>query len=104
VPYLLQASDEQRANLYGLPLSDQAKGRLRDFLDTVVCTVSDDYRAQADVRPAPGSTRFFMWFLLHDVWGDEQMHNVRLVPDDANAAFGVLLLLYADHTQWEVDL
>jgi hypothetical protein len=99
MPYDLQIDDATQAYLDNLPLSDAAKARVWDCIDYGIRNVSDAFRNDPANRPyGPGSTYFFLRFILLDRDGDQQIHILDFTIDDAHASAGVLLLAFVDHS------
>jgi hypothetical protein len=95
--YQVHISDADRAYLDSLPLSDEAKERVEDFIDYAIANVTDAFRQDPANRTQPGAPYFQTQLLLFDKWGDGHYHAVNFVVDDRPAPFGVLLIVYVDH-------
>jgi hypothetical protein len=91
-------SDADRAYLDNLPLSDRAKERVEDFIDYAIANIDDASRADPANRVAPGHACFTRRLLLWDFWGDRRCHVIDFVVDDANSPFGVLLVVFVEHS------
>jgi hypothetical protein len=57
---------------------------------------ADTYRANPALRLAPNSPRFNYQHVFRDP-GTGRVHSLRLVVNDASAAYGVLVVEYLDH-------
>lgn len=95
--YLVNLEEREQAYLDGLPLSEQAKARLDDFIDYAIANVKDSFRNDPANRPRPDSHFFQIVFFIRDMWGDRLYHKVTFVVSDEHAAAGVLLIVFVDH-------
>jgi hypothetical protein len=67
--YLLHIEDADEAYLNNLPLSDEAKRRVDDFIDYAIRNVDDHFRNDPANRPCgPGSPYFRCHLILRDRW------------------------------------
>lgn len=89
--------DRDQAYLEGLSLSDEAKGRLDDFISYAIANVDDSVRNDPANRPFPNASIFQLAFLILDGWGDGRYHKITFVISDEHAAVGVLLIVFVDH-------
>ncbi len=94
--YHLHISNADRAYLDSLPLSEEAKERVEDFIDYAILSVDDAFRNDPTNRLGPGSPYFQRQLILLDFWGDGQGHAINFVVNDESAAFGVLILVYVE--------
>jgi hypothetical protein len=97
VPFDVDVPDPEQAYLDGLPLSPEAKERVRRFIKESIPNVTDDFRLNPENRPKPDSPYFVMRLVLLDRWGDGQFHTIDFHIRDDGASFGVLLIVYVDH-------
>jgi hypothetical protein len=95
--YFVHIEDSDQAYLDGLPLSDEAKGRLDDFIDYAIANVDDSFRNDPDNRPYPNSPIFRREFLILDISGDRRYHKITFYVSDEHAAVGILLIEFVDH-------
>jgi hypothetical protein len=94
--YFGHISDADRAYLDNLPLSDEAKDAVEDFIGYAIADVDDSFRNDPTNRPEPGKPYFETRLLLLDKGGD-LVHTIHFVINDANAPSGVLLVVYVEH-------
>jgi hypothetical protein len=99
VPFQLQISDAEQAYLDALPLSPEARKRLDQFIDQGIASVSDKFRLDPANRPNPSGPFFVAQLILLDLWGDGRLHLLDFHVRDDTAPFGVLSIVYIDHTQ-----
>lgn len=95
--YHVHIEDRDQAYLDGLSLSDEAKGRLDDFIDYAIANVDDSFRNDPANRPFPNAPIFQLNFLFLDIWGDRRLHKITFHVSDEHAAVGVLLIVFVDH-------
>lgn len=95
--YYIHIEDRDQAYLDGLSLSDEAKGRLDDFIDYAIANVADAVRSDPANRPFSNSPIFQLDFLILDSWGDGRLHKIAFHVSDEHAAAGVLLIVFVDH-------
>ena len=95
--YFVHLSSADRAYLDSLPLSDDAKESVEDFIDYAIAGVDDAFRNDPANRPYPGKPYFVIQLLLLDKTGDGRIHAVRFLVNDAGASSGVLVVVYVDH-------
>lgn len=95
--YHIHIEDRDQAYLDGLSLSDEAKGRLDDFIDYAIANVADSFRNDPANRPFLNSAVFQLDFFILDFWGDRGFHKVTFLVSDERAAVGVLLIVFVDH-------
>jgi hypothetical protein len=95
--YLVHSSDADRAYLANLPLSDEAKEAVEDFIGYAIADVDDAFRNDPANRPYPGQPYFETRLLLLDRGGDGRLHVVHFIVNDAGAPSGVLLVVYVEH-------
>jgi hypothetical protein len=95
--YFVHIEDRDQAYLDGLSLSDEAKGRLDDFINYAIANVDDSFRSDPANRPFPNASMFQIDFLIHDSWGDGRFHKISFYVSDEHAAIGVLLIVFVDH-------
>jgi hypothetical protein len=91
--YHVHTTDANRDYLDNLPLSDDAKGRVRDFVRYGIADVTDAVRNDPANRPYPGDPFFERRLLLLDLAGDGLVHGLRFVVSDEHAAVGVLVIV-----------
>lgn len=95
--YYVHIEDGDHAYLDGLSLSDEAKGRLDDFIDYAIAKVDDSFRNDPANRPFPNASIFQLDFLILDSWGDSRIHKISFYVSDEHAAVGILLVVFVDH-------
>ena len=95
--YFVHITDNDRAYLSGLPLSDTAKERVEDFIDYAIARVDDAFRNDPANRTQPDTRYFQTQLVLFDKWGDRRFHRLDFFVNDENAASGVLIVVYVDH-------
>ncbi len=95
--YIVHISDADRAYLDNLPLSDEAKQRVEDFIDYAIANVDDAFRNEPTNRTGLGLPYFETQLILLDIWGDGSLHTVRFIVKDSSASSGVLVVVYVDH-------
>jgi hypothetical protein len=98
LPYHLQIRDADQEYLNELPLTAKAKAKIEDFIDYGILHVADAFRLDPANRPRPDGPYFQSELLFFDVdeSGKKSYHKINFVINDANAAYGVLLLVYVD--------
>jgi hypothetical protein len=97
LPFHVHFTDDDRACLAGLPLSDRAKEKVEEFIEYAIANVDDVFRQDPANRTHPNPAYFQRHLLIYDVWGDRRFHRIDFVLNDANAAYGVLIVVYVDH-------
>ncbi|MHB1423557.1 MAG: hypothetical protein ACYC3I_10255 [Gemmataceae bacterium] len=95
--FFVHIEDKDQAYLDGLSLSDEAKGRLDDFINYAIANVDDSVRTDPAHRPFPNAPIFQLDFLILDSWGDRRFHKITFYVSDERAAVGVLLIEFMDH-------
>jgi hypothetical protein len=98
-PRSIDISDDERAYLDGLPLSPEAKERVRQFVERFIADIPDEFRVNTENRPVPDSPYFLVQYLIFDVWGDRRVHTIDFYVRDDKAEFGLLLIVFLDHHQ-----
>jgi hypothetical protein len=103
MPFFLHITDADRAYIDSMPLSPQAWQRVEDFIETGIMGIEDGFRLDPANRPGgPGEPLFEVRQVLCDVWGDRHVCVIRYVVAGtrrvAEAVFGVLTLVYVEHT------
>jgi hypothetical protein len=96
LPFQLHISDAEQAYLDGLPLSPEAKERLRRFIDQTIADIPDAFRLDPENRPKADSPYFLVQHLLLDRWGDGGIHRIDFHIRDDKAEYGVLLVVFID--------
>jgi hypothetical protein len=89
-------SDRDQAYFDSLPLSPEAKERVKRFVNQFIANVSDEFRFNPENRPSPDSPYFFVQYIILDQWGDGRIHSIDFHIRDDQAQFGVLLIVYID--------
>jgi hypothetical protein len=97
--FQIHISDDERAYLDGLPLSPEAKERVRQFVERFIADIPDEFRVNTENRPVPDSPYFLVQYLIFDVWGDRRVHTIDFYVRDDKAEFGLLLIVFLDHHQ-----
>lgn len=95
--YYVHIEDSDQAYLDGLSLSEEAKGRLHDFIIYAIANVDDSFRNDPANRPFPNVAIFQLDFLILDRWGDNHIHKMTFYISDEHASAGVLLLKFVNH-------
>ena len=101
MPFQLHLTDADRAYLDGLPLSPQAKARLKDFMQYGLARVKDDFRTDPANRPDSNKPLFVRDFFLVDAWGDDRWHRIEFTVDHSQVSQGKLVIVFIDHTDGE---
>jgi hypothetical protein len=101
LPFQLHISAADKAYLDNLPLSPQAKARVKDFIDYGLVYIAADFRTDPANRPDPSKPFFVRDFLLVDFWGDDRWHRIEFTVDDSKSSDGKLVVVYVDHTDGE---
>jgi hypothetical protein len=98
VAYDLQLSDYWQNYLENLPVSDNAKDKLSDFLEYGIASVSDSFRNDPDNRPWPDKPYFRRTFFIldTDTSGSLVNHLIDFVVQDDTAPYGVLVIVWID--------
>jgi hypothetical protein len=96
VAYYVEIGDRSRSYLDSLPLSDDARARLRNLLIKTLEQIGDDLRLDPLVRHPAGDTLFCQDVLIRDIAGDGRSHVLHCVVSDAHAASGVLIVVYVE--------
>jgi hypothetical protein len=103
VAYTLQLTEDVRAYLRNLPgLSRSGRVALWAGVFDGLRHYADTYRADPSRRLAPDSPRFLCEHILRDP-ETGRLHSIRLVVNDAGAAYGVLVVEYVDHQAGPAD-
>jgi hypothetical protein len=89
----LDIPDHEEAYWDRLPLSSQAKERVRGH----VATVSDEFRLDPENRLGPNSPYFKITHIIWDFWGDRRVHAIDFCIRDDRAVAGVLIVVYIEH-------
>lgn len=100
--YHLDISDAEQQYFDNLPLSPEAKERVRRFVEQFIANVPDDFRLDPENRPAPNAPYFKVQHIIWDRWGDGRMHAIDFHIRDDKAGFGVLLIVFIDHVSGQV--
>ncbi len=95
--YFVHIEGRDQAYLDGLPLSEEAKKRLDDFIDYAIANVGDSVRNDPANRPLANGRIFLLDFFILDSWGDGRFHRISFYVNDEHAAVGVLLIVFVDH-------
>ncbi len=95
--YFVHIEDRDQSYLDGVPLSDEAKRRLDDFVDYGIANAADSFRNDPANRPFPNDAIFRLDFLILDRWGDNRLHKLTFFVNDDRAAVGVLLVVFVDY-------
>jgi hypothetical protein len=95
VAFDLDAPDHELAYWDALPLSSEAKQRIRQS----IADVSDEFRLAADNRLGPDSPYFKIEYIILDSWGDSRLHRIDCYIRDDKAAFGLLFIAYMEFLQ-----
>jgi hypothetical protein len=97
LPYFVHITEDDRAYLAALPLSDTAKERVEDFIEYAIAQVDDAIRNDSANRTQPNTRYFQRQLVLFDKWGDRRFHRLDFFVNDESAAQGVLIVVYVDH-------
>jgi hypothetical protein len=90
-------TDADKAYLTNLPLSDNAKQRVEDFIEYAIAQLEDAFRSDPANRTQPDTRYFQMQLILFDKGGDGRFHRLDFFVSDENAPHGVLRVVYVDH-------
>jgi hypothetical protein len=99
--FALHLAGANQAYLDNLPLSPNAKARLRDFMQYGLADVKDDFRTDPANRPYPNKPLFVRDFFIIDGWGDDHWHRIEFTIDDSQISQGKLIVVFIDHTDGE---
>jgi hypothetical protein len=102
VAYSLEEDPDVRQYLHDFEgLSREARIRLFTKYPQALRENADIYRSQAHRRLQPGSRFFQVSFVIQteDDQQQVQVYRFRFVVDDWGAAYGVLRIVYVDHTE-----
>ncbi len=80
----------------GLSLSRTVVVKLFACIHSVIAETSDAYRADPANRPTPGQPYLLYQHVIMDE--DRPLHLFDFIVSDAHAAYGVLGIVYAEHT------
>lgn len=94
--YFVHITEADSAYLDALPLSSEARQRLRRLLIETIASTPDEIRLDPASRDPNGGPYFWRDMLILDQWGDQRSHILQAVISDAAAAFGVLQVVYLE--------
>lgn len=80
-----------------LPLSPEARKRVKQFVEQFIMNVPDEFRLDPANRPDPNQPYFVVRHLIADRWGDGRVHTIHFHVRDDKAESGILLLVFIDH-------
>lgn len=95
--FFVHLEDREQAYLDSLSLSEEAKGRLDNFVNYAIANVDDSARNDPANRPFANVSIFQLDFFILDSWGDGRFHKITFYVSDEHAAVGVLLIVFMDH-------
>lgn len=100
--YHIHIPDAEREYLDNLPLSPEAKERVRRFAEQFIANVPDAFRLDPENRPTLNAPHFKVQHIIWDRWGDGRVHAIDFHIRDDKAELGVLLIVFIDHVSGQV--
>jgi hypothetical protein len=97
VAFYLYISDIEQAYFDGIPLSPEAKDRVRGFVEQFIANVPDEFRLNPENRPHPDRPYFLVQHIILDREGNGLVHTIDFYIQDDKAESGVLVIAYIDH-------
>lgn len=92
--YNVDIADGEKAYWDALPLSSEAKDRIKQF----IADVSEDFRRAPVNRPKADAPYFKIEYVIWDSWGDRRLHRLDFHIRDDKAQIGVLFIAYIEHS------
>jgi hypothetical protein len=97
--YEIRGLAAHQAFLDGIEVSNQARARIRDFIDHYLPATPDDIRLDP-INRRGDSGQFFAWdHFIVDFWTGEEnrWHHILVLMDDSRASEGILEVVFVDH-------